>query len=918
MKTSLQIVFFLLTTSLVWSQGQIKGIVRDTQGNPITGAVLTLDENNYYDTSDQEGKFQFYNVPNSAHTVKVNYLGYKELVQVVKVTSNQTLFLELTFDDSYKLEEVIINSNIDAQASAYNTQKNKNNISQIVSGEQVEKYPDANIGDAIKRLPGINVQYDQGEARFANIRGIAPEYNSITLNGDRIPSAEAEKRYVQLDLIPSDMIEKIEVNKAVTPDMDADAIGGSINLETQKAGAKESFSGTIGSGYSLLTEKPIYKGNITYTNRFEEGKVGLVIEASVLDKQTRSDDVEPLWDYTDENNKDASAFTNELQIRQYFVERLRKSFSATLDFAINPNHNIYLSGMYNHRNDWENRYRLEFKDIEMDGLDYTAEVVRQVKGGSSDNKNARLEDQKMVAFKTGGEHLFNKVKADWNLSVMQASEMRPNERYIKFRKKNVEVTLDHSNIEEPQVKIIDPTLVDFSDEYGFKELTEQQQDVKEKDFNGKLNVELPLLTGANSSFLKLGTRFKIKNKYRDLSFHEYEPTAAYESTFEENAYASTRNQTFSNYQAGNYQVGSFVTNEFLGNLDLQNSQQFEESDEIAEEIAGEFEAKENVYAGYLMYTQNVGKILTLVGGVRMEHTELTYSGYEYDGDETLTFSGIQSDSYQNILPGLHVKVTPVDNLNLRVAFTNTIARPNYYDVVPYTNIDTGDNILSKGNPSLLPTQSMNFDVMGEYFFKNIGVLSLGGYYKKLDNVIAIENTRNYNYAGHVYTIFQQPRNIGNGNLFGIEVGLHRRLDFLPGVLNKLNITANYTINQSKLKDVNITGREAEELPISGTPKNLINASLGYDSKKIEMRISYSSADAFIEEFGNEAFYDRWYDKVQYLDFNTSYKFHKNWKFYVSLENLLNQPLRYYQGIESRTQQAEYYGVQAKAGVKFKF
>ncbi len=910
------IVSFLISSA--FAQSDLRGKVLDDQHNPLVGAYVYLEGSTFYSMTDSNGSFKLYSLTAGTYSLVVNYVGYSDYKQEVVLLENQPLYLEIILDESIKLEEIIINASIDGQAKALNAQKNKNNIAQVVSSEQIEKFPDANVGDALKRLPGINVQYDQGEARFANIRGTSPELNSITINGERVPSAEAEKRYVQLDLIPADMVKTIEVNKALTPDMDADAIGGSINLETEKASAKQKISGTLGSGYSLLTEKLIYRGQFSYSNRFEDGKIGLILEGSVLDKSTRSDDVEPYWDYTDENNKDATAFTSELQIRQYYVERLRKSFSATLDFELDKNHNIYVTGMYNHRNDWENRYRLEFKDIEEDGGEMIAEIRRQTKGGSSDHKSARLEDQRMFSIKTGGEHYFNKTYFNWSISAMKASEDRPNERYIMFREKDAEVLLDLTDPREPKVTPVNPDLSDFSDEFGFKELTEQFQDTQEKDFNGKFNIEIPILYGDNNSFLKVGSRFKMKNKFRNNTFKEYEATSANESAFEDGAYASATNHTFSNYNAGDYTVGSFVSNSYLGGLDLTNSNLFEGED-INEELAVNFEAKEDVFAGYAMYTQNIGEKWMFLGGVRLEHTQLQYSGKIYDAaTDELYDSGLQRDNYNNFLPALHIKYSPSKSTNIRLAYTNTLARPNYYDIVPYQNIDSGDNLINIGNPALLPTTSINIDVLGEHFFKNVGVITAGVFYKRLNDVIANKNLNDFTFQGNVYDIFTQPINAGNARLYGFEVGVQRRLDFLPGVLKNLSVMANYTYNQSELEDIKLEGREDEILPLAGTPNNLINASLAYDSKKFEMRVSYSFADEFVEEFGEESFYDRWYDSVNYLDINADYKITKNWKIYVSLENLLNQPLRYYQGVSDRTQQAEYYGLNTKLGVKFKF
>lgn len=140
---------------------------------------------------------------------------------------------------------------LNSQAKALNTQRNKINVTNIVSTDQIGKFPDANIGDAMRRIPGITMQVDQGESRNIIVRGLAPQLNSVTLNGSRIPSAEGDNRNVQMDLIPSDMIQTIEVNKAVTPDMDGDALGGSVNLITRSSPQKFRLSATAGSGVNF-------------------------------------------------------------------------------------------------------------------------------------------------------------------------------------------------------------------------------------------------------------------------------------------------------------------------------------------------------------------------------------------------------------------------------------------------------------------------------------------------------------------------------------------------------------------------------------------------------------------------------------------------------------------------------------------
>ncbi len=149
------------------------------------------------------------------------------------IANNRTTLLDnVVMREGVLMQEVVV-TGLNPQYKAMSQQKNNINISNVISADQVSRFPDSNIGDALKRIPGINVQYDQGEARFGHIWGTDPDLSSVMINGARIPSAESGVRAVQLDLISSDMIQQIEVNKVVTPDMNPVAIGGGVNLVTK-------------------------------------------------------------------------------------------------------------------------------------------------------------------------------------------------------------------------------------------------------------------------------------------------------------------------------------------------------------------------------------------------------------------------------------------------------------------------------------------------------------------------------------------------------------------------------------------------------------------------------------------------------------------------------------------------------------
>lgn len=911
---TLIIISLLISAGAFAQKGIIRGTVSDSEKESLPGVNILIVETKVGTTTNVNGEFAIINLNPGNYTIVASYIGFESKKINVSVESGETKEIKIELVAGILLNEVVINSRLVGQSKSINTQKNAMNITSIVSNEELSRFPDANIGDALKRIPGINVQYDQGEARFGNIRGLSPELNSITINGERIPSAEAEIRSVQLDLVPADMIQTVEYNKVVMPNMDADAIGGSINLITKYAPIGQEISGKFGTSYNFIAEKPSFKGNLTYSKRLFNNKLGIVLSGSAYDNRLGSDDTEAEWTKTD-NKIHPSGFQN----RQYFLERFRQSYSTSIDYKLNKNHTLFAKGIYNWRKDWENRYRLEYKDIEADGGQYISEVRRQLKFGVKDNKYARLEDQRMMSFSIGGEHFFPKFKMNWMGSYSKANEERPNERYLTYRKKNVPFNIDLTNPEKPEIILSDPTDAEISN-FSFKELTEEYQYTEDIDKNFRLNFEIPMSQGTNASKAAIGGNYRGKEKMRDNWLKEFSPID--EDGFDALIFANLFDATRSNFLAGDYRLGKFVKKEISDKFDLNNTAMFE-SEQLISEEAGDFNAKENIAAAYVMLTQQLGHKLTLIGGLRVEATHLEYQGNVYnENDNTLTKTSINKDNYTNYLPALLIKYSPNASSNLRFGWTNTLARPNYFDLVPYVEIAEDNEEIKFGNPNLVPTTSMNFDLMYEYFFKNIGLASTGIYYKDLSDVVAYEKKSDYSYQGNVYDKYRKPMNIGNAELFGIELAFSRRLDFLPSFLSKLSLYTNYTYTKSKIKNIIFEGRQGEDLPLSGSPKNTYNLSLAYDTKKLDIRVSFNHSDAFLNVnddggFGEEAFDDIYYDAVNYLDINADYEINQNWSIYGNATNLLNTPLRTYQGNKKYTYQAEYYGIKLNIGVKFK-
>ncbi|MFW9599680.1 MAG: TonB-dependent receptor [Bacteroides graminisolvens] len=925
MKRVIRLVSFILLFSsatgsilaeqkvVINKQGTVRGRIVDGSKQILPGASIYIDKLHTGVTSDINGFYTLPNLDPGTYTLKVSYVGYDPVLINITIPEGKTLEKDVVMKEGVELQEVVIGGALQGQNRAINAQKSNLGITNIVSADQVGKFPDSNIGDALKRISGINVQYDQGEARFGQVRGTSADLSSVTINGNRVPSAEGDTRNVQLDLIPADMVQTIEVNKVITPDMDADAIGGSINLVTKNSPYKRIISATAGSGWNKVSEKAQTNLGFTYGDKFFNDKLGLIVSASYQYAPSGSDNTEFEWGQTDAGE----LYLKNYEIRQYYVTRERQSYSAALNWDITSNHKLFFKGIFNNRNDWENRYRTTLKDLNKKSVDNTADVRIQTKGGTPDNKNARLEQQRTMDFTLGGEHLLGKVSVDWNVSYAKASEERPNERYIDYVLKKQKFTPDLSDLRKPYYSPQSGYSMTLDNTFSLKEVTEEQEDIQEKDFKLNLNLELPLRKGEFGNKLKFGGKLVAKSKDKEKDHYGYEPLN--EDGFDSSSFTNIVSQNRDGFMPGDkYKAGSFISKDYLGNLDLNNSSLFKKTQNL-DEIAVGFNAKETVTAGYLRFDQNLGKKWKMMAGVRLENTHIKYSGMNYDANkDELTHTAESKKSYLNVLPSLLVKYDANDELKVRASFTNTISRPKYSALIPNVNI-TKDDEISMGNPDLDATISYNLDLSADYYFKSIGLVSAGVFYKRINDFIVDQRISDYVYNGETYQKFTQPKNAGNADLLGVELGYQRDFGFIAPALKHFGFYGNYTYTYTRVSDFNFEGRENESgLRLPGSPKNTTNASLYYERSGLNVRLSYNYASAFIDEMGKTKFEDRYYDAVNYLDLNASYTFAKHYTFYVEANNLLNQPLRYYQGSKDLTAQVEYYGVKMNAGFKINF
>ncbi|MGN0226016.1 MAG: TonB-dependent receptor [Prevotella sp.] len=902
------------------NSGLVTGQITDAEKQILPGASIIVEGMHTGVTSDINGFYTIANLKPGTYTLKVSYVGYSPKEMTVTIANGKVLTRDVVLDEGAELKEVEVLGAFSGQRKAFQMQKAAMGVTNVVSADQVGKFPDSNIGDALKRINGINVQYDQGEARFGQVRGTSADLTSVTVNGNRLPSAEGDTRNVQLDLIPADMIQTIEVNKVVTSDMDGDAIGGEVNLVTKSTPSHRILNFTAGTGYTWISEKPQLNLGATWGQRFFNDKFGVMASASYQYAPGGSDNTE--FEYVE---KDGKVVLNEAQVRQYYVTRERQSYSLGLDYRFSPLHKISFKGIYNRRNDWENRYRISYKKLASDPSSQS--VVIQTKAGSDNNKDARLERQQTMDFTLDGEHQFGRLTVDWASSFSRATEDRPNERYIGWKLKGSDdldfgAAMEDAGKKHPYCSLAIPSF----DEGKWKldEFTNSDQSISENEIKERINFSLPLVSGKYGNTLRFGYKYTNKHKKRNTEYYDYTDAAdKYLSDWKDNLSTQVRSSFMPGSQ---YPIGTqFVSKGYLGNMDFDKA----DGQELLEEEAGNYKATEQIHAAYLRLDQRLGAKLTATAGLRMESTRLKTSGVNYvvdeEEEESLTPTGEFRNNYTNWLPSLLLKYTPDDNSNVRFSVTKTISRPKYSALVANKSFNLADQEATIGDPNIKPTEAWNFDLSADYYFKSIGMVSLGLFYKDIKNVnvetLGYYTGEELGLAGNG-ELFEVTQNMNayDARVFGVEVAWQRDFGFIAPELRCLGFYGNYTYTHSTTRNYNprLGIEDGDDVKMAGSPEHTANASLYFEKNGINVRLSYNFASDFIDMMNTGSReLDRYYDKVNYLDLNASYTWGKNTKFtvYAEANNLLNQPLRYYQGESKRTMQVEYYGVKVNAGIK---
>jgi TonB-dependent receptor len=822
--------------------GQISGVVYESSsGSVLPGANIVIEGTNLGDATDRSGFFLISNLSPGTYSVTASFLGYEDGINEIQIGMGETVSTDFyLLENVIEGEDVVVYGNLSRGiAKSLNEQKNAPNIKNVVSSDQFQLFPDRNAAETAARIPGVSISYDQGEGEFVQIRGIGPEYNSLTINGQRIPAPDpGADRAVGMDLLNQDLIENIVVTKALTPDIDGDAIGGNINFEMMQAPDKGMLTLHVGGGinvqhsdYDEFGKDIIDLAAVTGT-RFLDGKLGILVAGSYY-KTNRGTTLRE-FEYDDL----AAEHIEAQHSNDYDVKRERFGINVNTEWKFDDLNKIFLNLNYNQYLDNEIRRSVEW--LVEDNED------------EKETRN-RLEDQTLSLVMFGGKHKFNDIKVDYTASWIKSQEDMPARTYFRFGR-----DLDLTQFTNDEIKDFGPTTkFPGAEPLELNRIRIDDKLNQDADIAGMLNIEIPYELMNRASTVKLGGKYLDKSsKFEEIrlelkNFAEDHTLAEGEWGFED-------------------VIVQPDDEDYLGASKVKYLDMTDDN----------YDAGETVLAAYGMTNVNVSEKLSVLAGVRFENTANSY--------KTLSIESVNQErdetSYSNIFPSIHATYRVNDNTNFRVAYSSGIARPNYLDLVPVVHRDDDERKISKGNPDLKPTTSNSFDLMFEKYSSNLGLLSGGVFYKKLSDKI-VSKKISETYDGETYQVSTKINGDDDATLYGIELAVNQRLNFLNvPFLNYFSIYANYTYTKS---EVEVEGRK---LPMTSSPENIVNLALMYDNPEIGLSfvISNNFRDDILGSVGSDKYHDAYYDSEYHLDISATKDITDNLSVTLQLNNLTDQ------------------------------
>jgi TonB-dependent receptor len=909
---SVLIIFFAFG-NLTYAQ-TIKGSVTDAKtGETLIGATVHIENGDlhYNTTVKLDGVYTFKNVPSGTYKLKVTSVGYVATKSYnVESTQSGTAILNVAMvSNATALTEVTVTEHVnrESEASARNDEKNAATTLNAVSAQAIAISPDVLVSNVVSRVSGISIDRSTtGDAEHVIIRGMDKQYNTTLVNGIKIPSPDNKNRYVPLDIFPAGLVERLEVYKTLTPDMEGDASGGVVNMVMKSAPDRLVVDAEAGTGYSqlffnrsfetfdhsavnsqspgqihpgqpasisefpyqnLITTKgnaPINKtASLTIGNRFFDKKLGIIF-AGTYQNLYQGDNS---FIVVQENTVGASPNINtpnqetafqSADNRQYSSELNRLGATASIDYRFNSDNIIKLFGTYVQLNEYRVR---ETQEDTYGGYSYHG-----YRGTFSidDRTQTRTDLQNIYNVTLSGKHnnLFNGFSLDWTATTSQATHKLPDMAEFDTNYNTAPVIPAGSpnqptgNPSEPYASVA--TSVQNTPVMVGNESREWMNNT-DKDLAGYLNLHYK-----TANIFDRKAEFSIGGMYRHKTRDNFLDAYTLSNTFisgtaNPELYTSIPSSTF--YFANTQDpYGTYATD------------------------AGDYTFTEDIGAIYGMIKYNVSSKLDVILGVREENTNQSF-----DTNQPASFAGKSgSINYMDILPSVNIKYTLTDEQALRAAYYKSVLRPSFYDLVPATDNSQDDAFYQHiGNPYLLHTAIDNYDLRYEFFPGVFDEFMVGGFYKHIMD--PIETSLQQGPGGA--TLYFIPNNpSASAQNFGAEAVATK-------YFGNIGLSVNYTYTNSQIttaKSINVQGEIStrnQTRPLQGQAANIANASILYKDQKLglDAQLSIGYTGERIAAVSNYYGLDTWEKPSTYLDFSAQKKIGKHFIIFGKANNLLNTP-----------------------------
>ena len=836
----------------------------------------------------------------------------KKIFILITVTS-------LIFSQEENIEEVISVGTKASLKSAIDKQRESDQIVSIVDSDALGEFPDETAAEAVRRLPGVNVENDQGEGRYITLRGMSGDLNAVSMNGALIPAPEGGRK-VLLDGLPTDLIDSIEVYKSLVPSQDSEGIGGRVEFKTKRATELDDvlFKLKFDNLYNDFVDafdSPKY--SLTYGQKYNDN-FGLVLGYTYQDKHIISNNNETGYEPWGIADNSYQYLSRDWEMRFYDLSRQREGFTIDLDFALDDQTNFFLNYLTNEYTDDELRHKDEYRARSLVESSVTPTSASYQRITSDKETRKRIEVRQIETKVLGFESIEGDITYQFQVSESFAEEDDSNNVDAKFR---AECHVRDGDDICGTYSWVNPKFISLSlaprgqvlndiNEYEWDEFEIDYGVIQDSEVAYKLDMQ-----NDNLSFYgkPMVLEFGLKSSKRVKSNSEGNYDAAGD--------VPEGLVNYSPYTPGNWYFP--VPLSFFADPSIVFGYQSDVRPNVSIDLADYWKSYEDINAAYIMATVNYDNAVVVVG-VRNERTDFSTQGYN-DGNssELIQFSR----SYNFFAPSVNMKYFLSDEVQLRAAFFRSLSRPGFKETAPIPDINEGvdgDYSGSMGNPSLNPYMANNFD-LGIEMYREQYFLTFGIFYKDIQNTIYPRVIANQNIGKLFFSDLETFANAGDSNIIGLEINFFAELDPYLSI-DGFFVSANGTFSDGE-SDFN-TGNQSFTIPFRKLSEQNANLSLGYDQGKIESRLAVNYRSSYLDYLGDEGEelfddnfgygYIRFTDDYYSVDLTARYKYNNNLSFKFEGKNLGNQPEFYYWNTSNRLSQYDEYGYSLSFGVRFNY